>query len=303
MLPSSATVLPRGPDWSYELKWDGYRIVAEKARRRVVLRTRNGNDVTAHYPTIAAAIRRLPLTSVTLDGEIVALDAGGRPSFQVLPHGVSKRLTAAYHVFDVLEMNGNRLVHRPLDDRRRQLRSIPWATPLLLSEPLPGTAAQIAKAIQRLNLEGVVAKRRRSVYRPGKRSDDWVKVRLSHRQEFVVGGYRPNGGTFDGLIVGYRDKLRLLFAGTVRAGFTPAVRRGLLELLRPLVVNRCPFANLPVIKHGRSDEGITEEAMTEMQWVKPRIVVEITFVEWTQTSVLRHPAFVAVRVSHRHILD
>lgn len=166
---------------------------------------------------------------------------------------------------------------------------------MLVSEPLPGTPKQIVKAIQGLKLEGILAKRRGSIYRPGKRSDDWVKVRFGNRQEFVVGGYRGSGDTFDALIVGYYEKRQLLFAAKLRAGFTPAVRRALLELLRPLAVDHCPFADLPVTKHGRWGEGITAEDMAEMQWVKPRIVVEVSFIEWTQAGVLRHPSFVAIR--------
>jgi bifunctional non-homologous end joining protein LigD len=237
MLASSAPTLPVGSEWSYEVKWDGYRIIAEKTRTGAILWTRNENNVTAQYPIIAPGVAHLKARSVVLDGEIVALDAHGRPSFQALQHRATTPLALAFYVFDVLAVNGRDYTQQPLAERRRALASLDLVSPALLSEPLPGTPTQIIKAIKKLKLEGVVAKRQDSRYRPGKSSDDWVKVRFGNRQEFVVGG--------------------------------------------------------------RWGEGITAEDMAEMQWVKPSVVVEVSFVEWTQGGVLRHPAFVGMRVTSR----
>jgi ATP-dependent DNA ligase len=175
----------------------------------------------------------------------------GKPSFQALQHRASTRLVVAYYVFDVLDVNGESLMQHPLDDRRRHLAALNLVSPVLLSESLPGSPAQIVRAIKKLKLEGVVAKRRDSIYRPGKRTDDWIKVRFGHRQEFVVGGYRPNGHSFDALIVGYYDQRTLRFAAKVRAGFTAAIRRQLVESLWRLNVDQCPFDDLPMTKHAR----------------------------------------------------
>ena len=295
MLAVSANAVPKGPEWSYEPKWDGYRAVAEKVSGRVRISSRNLNDLTGQYPSIAAAINRLPHKRLILDGEIVALDSHGRPSFQALQHRASSSLAIAYYVFDVLAIDGRDLTPVPLDSRRVELRKLKLPSPLLLSDALPGTADEIVRAVQALKLEGVMAKRRESVYRPGQRSHDWVKVRFGNRQEFVVGGYRPEGKSFDALVVGYYDGQRLLYASKVHAGFTPAVKRALLGVLPSLHIQECPFANLPVAKRGRWGEGLTAEGMKEIQWVKPLVVVEVAFAEWTRDGVLRHSKFVGVR--------
>ena len=166
---------------------------------------------------------------------------------------------------------------------------------LLRSEPLPGTPAQIEKAVRELHLEGVVAKRRNSRYEPGKRSRSWVKVKFNRRQEFVVGGFKPNANGFESLLVGYYEGRKLMFASKVRAGLTPHVRAELFPTLKAIEQPPCPFANLPSSKTGHWGEGITAEDMTALRWVKPKIVVEVSFVEWTRDGLLRHPEFIGVR--------
>jgi len=295
MLPTSSDEVPVGLEWSYEPKWDGYRAIAEKTATRVKIYSRNLNDLTGQYPAIAAALNRLKPSQFVLDGEIVALDARGRPSFQALQHRASGETAIAFYTFDILSVNGRDLTGLPLDARRVELRHLKLASPLLLSDALPGTAEEIIRAIRRLKLEGIVAKRRESIYRPGKRSDDWIKVRFGNRQEFVVGGFRPNGKTLDAVIVGFYQGRELLYASKVRAGFTPAVKYVLVELLTPLQIDHCPFANLPVTKRGRWGDGLTAEDMKELRWVDPRVVVEVSFAEWTRDGLLRHSKFAGVR--------
>jgi bifunctional non-homologous end joining protein LigD len=183
----------------------------------------------------------------------------------------------------------------PLDDRRSELDRLRLAAPLLRSEPLPGTPEQIVRAVRRLKLEGVVAKRRDSIYQPGKRTPSWVKVRFVNRQEFVVGGYKPAGANFDSILVGYYERDALRFAGKVRAGFTPPVRADLFGRLGPLTSSRCPFANLPTSATSHWGEGLTEAEMRKLRWVRPALVVEVAFTEWTRGANLRHAAFVGVR--------
>ena len=146
-----------------------------------------------------------------------------------------------------------------------------------------------------LGLEGVVAKRRRSAYAPGRRSDAWVKVRFAMHQELVVGGYKPAATGFDSLIVGYYAGAKLLCAAKVRNGFTPPARADLSARMRALHIGKCPFANLPSIRSGHWGEGMSAEEMTTVQWVKPRLVVEVSFAEWTRDGSLRHAAFVGLR--------
>jgi DNA ligase D-like protein (predicted ligase) len=290
-LPRAA--LPSGPGWTYEVKWDGYRTIAVKDGPRVRLFSRNLKDVSTQYPSIAAGVSRVHAARVMLDGELVALDEHGRPSFQALHHQAPAALV--YYVFDVLHLNGRSLIDVSLGERRQHLPAIVAGTPVLLSEPLPGSPDDIARAVRALGLEGVVAKRADSRYEAGRRSGAWVKVRFNLRQEFVVGGYKPLGGSFDSLLTGYYEGRKLLYAGKVRAGLTPQKRAMLFDLLRPLESTRCPFANLPNTKSSHWGEGITSEEMAKLRWVKPSLVVEVAFVEWTRDNNLRHASFAGIR--------
>jgi bifunctional non-homologous end joining protein LigD len=296
MVAVSATALPIGDEWSYEVKWDGYRALALKEGTDVRLMSRNLKDLTAQYPAIAAATGKLKPKTMILDGEIIAVDERGRSSFQALHHRTTSPLQLVFYVFDILHLNGSDLTKKPLDERREALAHIGLtSTPLLFSEPLPGAVSDIEAAVRHLRLEGVVAKRHDSRYEPGKRTDAWVKVKFSPRQEFVVGGFKPNDADFDSLLVGYFDDGRLRFAGKVRAGFTPHLRRTVFERIGPLRTRRCPFMNLPRGKTSHWGEGITADEMGTLQWVKPTQVVEVSFTEFTRDGHLRHAAFVGVR--------
>jgi bifunctional non-homologous end joining protein LigD len=296
MMATRAASLPEGSDWSYEVKWDGYRAQAIKSGELVALASRNLKDITRQFPAIAAAAGRMPAESAIVDGEIVALDAEGRPSFQALHHWSFEGLSLVYYAFDLVHLDGRDLTRRPLDERRAALREvIDGSAPLLVSEPLPGTPQEIAAAVRQLGLEGVVAKKRRSTYTPGRRSDAWIKVRFAQRQELVIGGYKPTATAFDSLLVGYYEGRKLICAGKVRNGFTPALRTQLIDAMRPLETRRCPFANLPSSRSSHWGEGITLEEMAGIHWVKPALVAEVSFAEWTRDGSLRHAAFVALR--------
>jgi bifunctional non-homologous end joining protein LigD len=295
MMAVSAAALPAGDEWSYEVKWDGYRAQAVKDAGVVSLASRNLKNITRQFPGVAQAVSRLRATSVVLDGEVVALDADGRPSFQALHHADTAGLSIVYYAFDLLHLNGRDVTRTALDERRKALREVISGSDLLLSEPLPGSPDEIAAAVRGLGLEGVVAKRRRSTYAAGRRSESWVKVRFAKRQEFVIGGFKPGGATFDSLLVGFYDGRSLLCAAKVRSGFTPHLRSQVFERIRPLQTPRCPFANLPSPRTGHWGEGTTAEEMRALRWVKPLQVAEISFAEWTRDGSLRHAAFVALR--------
>jgi bifunctional non-homologous end joining protein LigD len=295
MMAVSAVTLPDGADWSYEVKWDGYRAQAIKQGPVVSLASRNLKNITRQFPGVARAAAALAAAAVVLDGEIVAIDSEGRPSFQALHHAATEGLSIVYYAFDLLHLNGRDLTRIPLDERRASLRDVVKGSDVLLSEPLPGTAAQIADAVRGLGLEGVVAKRRRSTYTAGRRSDAWVKVRFAQRQELVIGGFKPSAATFDSLVVGYYEGRRLMCAGRVRSGFTPHLRAQVFERIRNLEVSRCPFANLPSTRTGHWGDGITADEMNALRWVRPTQVAEVSFAEWTRDGSLRHAAFVALR--------
>jgi bifunctional non-homologous end joining protein LigD len=295
MMATRATVLPRGEDWSYEVKWDGYRAEAVKNGQTVTVASRNLKNITRQFPAVGAAAAGVRAKSAVLDGEIVALDREGRPSFQALHHMSFEGLTLVYYAFDLLHLDGRDLTALPLDDRRAALATIVAGSGVLLSEPLPGAPDVIASAVRAMGLEGVVAKRRRSTYTPGRRSDAWLKVRFAQHQELVVGGYKPSATPFDSLIVGYYDGGKLLCAGKVRNGFNAATRDELFAAMKPLETPKCPFANLPTSKSSHWGEGITAEEMTQIRWLKPKLVVEVSFAEWTRDGSLRHAAFVGLR--------
>ena len=288
--------LPEGDDWIYEVKLDGYRALVLKDANHVQLLSRNNKDLTASYPAVRGAALRLNARSAVLDGEIVAVDATGRPSFQALQHRAAHPGYAiAFYAFDLVQRDGEDLTRSPLIERKAQLAQVVDGSGILLSQALPGTAAQVIDAVQRLGLEGVIAKRRDSPYRADLRTDAWVKLKLDKQQEFVIGGYRPGPRGVDALLVGYYDGRQLKFAGNVRAGFTPHLRRDVFEYVKALHVSRCPFSDLPNSKASHWGGGVTAEQMAEMQWIKPTLVAQVRFVEWTADHHLRHAAFLGLR--------
>ena len=296
MTATLVQALPEGDQWLYEVKLDGYRALLIKDGDRVRIISRNEKDLTANYPGIAAAGTRLHAASVVLDGEVVALDAGGRPSFQALQHRTAHPSHAiVFYAFDVLHVDGRDLTREPLDARRRVLPTIVQGSGVLLSAELPGRAADVIAAVGQLGLEGVIAKRRDSRYDAGQRSGAWVKLKLDRQQEFVIGGYRPGPHGVDALLVGFYEARQLRFAGKVRAGFTPHIRREVAAALAPLHVAACPFVDLPNSKSSHWGGGVTAEQMAEMTWVKPKLVAQIRFVEWTADQHLRHAAFLGLR--------
>jgi bifunctional non-homologous end joining protein LigD len=300
MMAKLTDKLPEGEQWTYEVKWDGYRALLLKSGNRVRLLSRKDNDLTATYPTIGAAGRKLNADTAMLDGEIVALDAKGKPSFQALQHRSAHRNYAiVFYAFDLLHFNGTDLTQLALTDRRTRMPSIVKGSGILLSEPLSGTAARVIEAVSLVGLEGIVAKRKDSRYQSGERSGAWVKLKLDKQQEFVIGGYRPGPNGVDALLVGYYEGKQLRFGGKVRAGFTPHLRREVFESLTPLHIAECPFFDLPNSKTSHWGGGVTAEQMAEMTWVKPKLIAQIRFVEWTNDGHLRHAAFLGLRSDKR----
>ena len=290
------TSLPDGDDWSYEVKLDGYRALVIKDGERIQLRSRTGKDLTRTYQPVATAAAKLRTALAVLDGEIVAIDASGRPSFQALQHRSAHRdYTIVFYAFDLLHEDGTDLKDLPLATRRKRLTRVLGDSGILLSIELPGTPQEVIEAVSGLGLEGIIAKRRSSRYTPGERHSAWVKLKLDRQQEFVIGGYRPGPYGVDALLVGYHDDGGLRFAAKIRAGFTPHLRREVFGQLKGHHVRRCPFIDLPHTKASRWGGGVTAEQMADMQWVEPTLVAQVRFVEWTAEGHLRHAAFLGLR--------
>lgn len=286
--------LPQGGEWLYEVKFDGYRCLAGRDSTRVTLWSRRENLFTNQFPQIALACERLP-TGTLVDGEIVAVDETGRVSFNLLQHHRSKAQALLFYAFDVLVYRGLSLMKEPLERRRDMLRDIfkgIKAAPIALSESLNAGPDELVRVAKEFGFEGIVAKRTDSVYEPGKRSGTWVKYKVNRGQEFVIGGYTP-GNPFDALIVGYYEGDRLLYAAKVRNSFVPQLRREVAAKFNGLQINTCPFTNLPEKK--RTQWALTKEEMKNCVWLKPELVAQVEFTEWTPDGHLRHSKFVGLR--------
>ena len=297
MAAVAVEALPEGPEWSYELKLDGYRALIIKDGDSIRIRSRNDKDLLAMYPSLATIARRLKVAQAVIDGEIVAVDKQGRPSFQALQHrGSHPEHTIAFYAFDLLHLEGVDLRTLTLEARRTELTRIAAESGLLLSIQLPGSMADIVSTVRAMQLEGVIAKRKDSQYEPGERSANWQKLKLERQQEFVIGGFRPSGNSsVDALLVGYFEDGELRFAAKVRAGLVPHVRRALARALSTLKVSGCPFVDLPSEGSSRWGGGVSAEDMKEITWTKPELVVQIQFVEWTAENRLRLSKFLGMR--------
>ena len=289
--------LPEGDGWQYEIKFDGYRALALRdGDDDTRLLSRRGNDLAARFPRVADAIRSLPERTL-VDGEIVALDDDGRPSFRLLHRAKTAAERIFYYVFDIVTYAGRDVARLPLRERRPLLDAAVAGIgdPVRNTGPLDAPTRRLIAAARDFGFEGIVGKRIDSIYEPGKRSGAWIKCRVSPGQELVVGGYLPNGATFDALLVGYYDGKRLVFVAKIRNGFVGDTRRRVLEAMRPLETERCPFANLPEPKNARRGMALTAEVMQRCVWLRPKLVAQIEFVEWTDADHLRHARFIALR--------
>jgi ATP-dependent DNA ligase len=226
------------------------------------------------------------------------LDGSGRPSFNTLQNYGSATAPVFFYVFDLLILAGRDLMREPLSRRRQLLQEkvLSNATePIRQSPVLEGRLSQLVESVREQSLEGLIAKRLDSLYEPGQRSGAWRKMRVNQGQEFVIGGYTPSSKNFDALIFGYYEEGRLLYAARTRNGFTPRLREELFRRLKKLETLDCPFANLPEARSGRWGQGLTKAKMAECRWLKPVLVGQFEFVEWTPDNHLRHSRFIGLR--------
>jgi bifunctional non-homologous end joining protein LigD len=288
--------LPDGPKWVYEIKLDGYRAVAVNSDGKVGLCSRKRKSFHRQHPHIFEALRELPRDTV-VDGEIVALDDAGRPNFNLLQHFRAEASRICYFVFDLLVFQGRDLTQLSLIERREILRTkLHFQSPLILiAHYFETSAATMLQSARTQGLEGVVAKRKDSLYEAGKRSGAWAKFRLNSGQELVIGGYIPGAHGIEAIIVGYYKASDLIYVARVRNGFVPATRRQVFRRLQPLVTVDCPFANLPETHKGRWGTGLTAEDMKKSIWVRPEVVAQIEYLEWTGGDHLRHAKFTGLR--------
>ena len=287
-------VLPEGPEWSYEIKLDGYRVEAVRSRAGTTLYSRRRNVLNGKFPYIAAALAKLPAATI-LDGELVAIGADNRSDFNLLQNFRSAEAQIQYYAFDLLALKGRSLLTQSLETRRAMLAEVLSTNDHITLSVASPSLERMLRFVQKHTLEGLIAKRIDSVYEPGLRSGAWQKHRINQGQEFVIGGYTPGTHGFDALIVGYYVGRDLHFAARVRAGFIPATRREVFAQIKHRKTARCPFVNLPEKAEGRWGQGLTAEKMKSCTWLEPEAVVRIEFAQWTGAGKLRHTKYVALR--------
>ena len=297
MLLLRTDTLPEGADWMHEIKFDGYRALAIKTEGEVQLRSRNDNDFSVRYPGIVKGLAAMPDETV-IDGEVVALDEEGKPSFNILQNHGSSVASVHFYVFDVIILAGRDVMGEPLSKRRELLETHVLPTlsePIRYSPHLRASLEDLIQSVKAQGLEGLVAKRAGSKYEPGRRSGAWQKMRVNQGQEFVISGYTLSAKNFDALIIGYYEENKLIYVARTRNGFTPASRPELFKKLKQLEITDCPFANLPEAKSGPWGVGLTAMKMKDCRWLRPLLVGRFEFVEWTSDNHLRHSSFIALR--------
>jgi bifunctional non-homologous end joining protein LigD len=287
MLATLSKELVTGPEWVYEEKYDGIRAVAYRDGDRVRLLSRTDQDLTAGFPAIVDALRALPDGDLVLDGELVVFDPSGVSRFQLLQRrGIDTRTRTTYVVFDCLRSQGRDLLRRPLEERRRRLLElIPRRVGRLMpSRRLPRDGEKALVAAREKGWEGIIAKIATSSYEPGIRSRSWLKVKVRGESEFVIGAYTPPQGSraeLGALLVGLYHRGKLRYTGKVGTGYTQDTLRDLGAKLKRLRTDESPFDPPPPIR--------------EALWVKPRLVAQIAYAEWTADGKLRQPAFLGLR--------
>ena len=281
------------PGWLFELKWDGYRAISTiAADGTVAIASRNGNDFTQKFSELASLAGSFSQRPIVVDGEIVVIDAEGRPSFSMLQERVDRfgrtgraKSMVTYVVFDVLYADGRDLRDEPLIERKRRLASLVTGEgPVLLSKHVATDGTALYEMARERGLEGIVAKKADSPY-VTRRSREWRKIKILSRQEFVIGGWTDGRGSrkhFGSLLVGTYENGALVYAGSVGTGFDAKKLAAIAAKLEPLETEASPFAEPP-------------KTETRAHWTEPTLVAEVSFTEWTHENHLRHPVFVALR--------
>lgn len=280
-------------DWWFEVKWDGYRAIVGSKEGEVRARSRRGLDLTEPFPELSGL--ELP-DGVVVDGEITAFDDEGRPSFSLLQRrtgfggaGTGARIGVNLVVFDLL-FRGEDLTAEPYERRREMLAALELDTPIIVPEPTPTHGTSLFEAVKAQGLEGIVGKRLRSPYQPGRRSPDWRKISVRHTLRSVVGGYMPGEGgrssTFGSVLVGLYTAKGLRWIGAVGSGFDESSLRAFSDALHQLERPTSPFMNDVVVP-----------GPNRPVWVEPGIVIRVEYKEWTLDDHLRAPVYKGVEIA------
>jgi bifunctional non-homologous end joining protein LigD len=287
VFPPMLATLSSGPprdeeNWTYELKYDGFRAIVAIAAGEAAMLSRNELDLSARFPRTFAAVKKLKTKEAVLDGEIVVLDEKGAPRFQLLQQGGAELLV----LFDLLWLEGKDLRTLPYEERRRMLERFCAKTPagITISRILPGDGERALQEAASAGWEGIIAKRNLSKYE-GRRSKEWLKIKALNQQELVIVGWQPSSANASDIgslhLAYYGDDDKLHYAGKVGTGFSAKLRSSLRQLLARDAVAKSPVEDAPRIRTA--------------QWVRPRLVAQVAFTEWTADNRLRHPSFLGLR--------
>jgi bifunctional non-homologous end joining protein LigD len=293
---------PQPGDWIYEIKLDGFRALAIKNGNEVKLLSRNNKELGGKFPEVTRAIAKIKARDFIIDGEIVALEESGRSSFQLLQaYDLGEaRPPIIFYAFDLLRLNGKDFRRDSLTIRKAALENFLAKPPecVRYSASLEGPVQNLLEQARKLGLEGLIGKRKDSLYETGQRTGSWIKLKITLEQELVIGGFtNPQGSRkfIGALLVGYFEKGKFLFAGKVGTGFNEASLRALYRELDKIRIPNCPFANLPEPKGSRYSPGLTASEMRKCHWVQPKLVAQIRYTEWTRDTKLRHPVYLGLR--------
>lgn len=274
-------------DWIFEVKWDGYRAIAEVSPEEIRLYSRNGLSFLRLYPTVAEELKKLK-DEVILDGEIIVLNQNNKPDFQKLQqYDYHPSLPIIYYVFDCLSYNGKSITHLPLLERKKIAEKVLFKSNIIkYSDHILQSGVEFFSKVTQMDLEGMIAKRASSLYYPGKRTRDWLKIKNHNTQEAVIAGYTAPRGSrsfFGALILGIYHNKKLRYIGHTGTGFTSATLKEVYETIKPLKRDSSPFDKKIVVN-------------SPVTWVEPMIVCAIKFTEITEEGILRHPVFLGLRI-------
>ncbi len=272
-------------DWIYELKFDGYRVIAAMQNEKTILYSRNGNDYSERFSVIAEELTGINATFI-IDGEVCFLENDQSMSFQKLQNKENEPDKIHYYVFDLLWLNGHDITSFPQTERKKLLAILLKNAPehIHYVDHSEKEGEEFFEDVEKKQLEGIIAKRAAGKYYPGSRSDDWLKIKTGHRQEMIICGYMPSdkkSRAFSSLLCCVNEKDELIYTGRVGTGFSEKLQKELLEKLKKLKTKKIPVANPPDSK--------------DIEWVKPEITCEIKFSSWTKDKIMRHPSFVGLR--------
>ncbi len=302
--PMLATLVDKpfdSPGWLYEIKWDGYRAVAYINKKSTELLSRNNKSFNEKFYPIHAALKKLGLNAV-LDGEVIVADDKGMANFGNLQNWRSEADgNLLFYVFDILWYEGRDLTQLPLTERREILNAVlPVSESILLSNDFDTSGIEFFEAAEKMGLEGIMAKKANSVYTIGRRTKDWLKIKIALRHEVVIGGFTKNEGTaksFSSLLVGVFEKGELIYKGKIGTGFNDATQKEMMKLFKTFITDSSPFDFVPDIN--KPSRFRPTPPMATATWLKPELVCEVAYAELTTDGIMRHPSFQGMRIDKK----